>query len=191
MTPPPDRALSSVRGRRRLAAALLMTATLMALGASPASAAPSASLDPVASGFSQPILVTHAGDGSGRLFVTELAGRIRIVRDGALVAAPFLDISTTGADRVLCCGEQGLLSVAFPPNYAAKRYFYVNYTRKPDGATVIARYSVPAGTPDTADSASEQVVLTIAQPYDNHNGGQSRGGDRSRVRFLRPCGVRS
>jgi len=64
------------------------------------------------------------------------------------------------------------LSVAFPPGFAAKGYFYVNYTRAPDGATVVARYRVSAGNANVADPASEEVILTIPQPFANHNGGQ-------------------
>jgi len=99
--------------------------------------------------------------------VVEQGGRIRIVRGGILQNVPFLDIS----NRVLSGGERGLLSVAFPPDYLQKGHFYVNYTRIPDGATVVARYFI-AGNPDVADSASEQVILTIPQPFANHNGGQ-------------------
>jgi len=73
---------------------------------------------------------------------------------------------------VACCGEQGLLSVAFPPGFPAKQHFYVNYTRIADGATVVARYRVSAGDTNTADPASEEVLLTIPQPFSNHNGGQ-------------------
>ena len=118
-------------------------------------------------GLSNPVHVTHAGDRSGRLFVVEQRGRIRIVRSGAVVPAPYLDI----ASRVTCCGERGLLSVAFPPGFATSRRFYVDYTDT-NGDTAISRFSVPAGTPDTADAASEEVLLRIPQPYANHNGGQ-------------------
>jgi glucose/arabinose dehydrogenase len=117
-------------------------------------------------GLQSPIHITQAGDGSGRLFVVEQTGRIRIIQGGALLGTPFLDIS----DRVSCCGERGLLSVAFPPDYASKGYFYVNYTQQ-SGDTVVARYSVSAD-PDIADRESEEVVLTVDQPYANHNGGQ-------------------
>lgn len=120
----------------------------------------------VASGFELPVHVTHAGDGSGRVFVVEQRGRIRIVRDGNVDASPFLDISA----RVGCCGERGLLSVAFPPGYASKGYFYVDYTDLA-GTTVVARYHLSAD-PDVANPASEQVLLTVAQPFANHNGGQ-------------------
>jgi glucose/arabinose dehydrogenase len=117
-------------------------------------------------GLDLPVHATHAGDGSGRLFVVEQRGRIRLVTNGTLQPAPFLDITA----RVGCCGERGLLSVAFPPGYAIKGYFYVNYTDR-DGTTVVARYRVSAD-PDLADPGSEQVVLTVAQPFSNHNGGQ-------------------
>jgi len=129
---------------------------------------PQISLSRVAGGFNLPVHVTHAGDGSGRLFVVEQEGRIRILDNGVALPTPFLDVSS----RVLCCGEQGLLSVAFPPGFAAKGHFYVDYTRAPDGATVVARYNVSAGDGNVADPATEEVVLTVSQPFANHNGGQ-------------------
>ena len=132
----------------------------------PATVWPQIALLPLVSGVSQPVHVTNAGDGSGRIFVVEQGGRIRIIRNGVLEATPFLDI----AGRVGCCGERGLLSVAFPPGYAAKGHFYVNYTDKA-GNTVVARYRLTSN-PDVADPGSEQVVLTVSQPYTNHNGGQ-------------------
>ncbi|HZW36419.1 MAG TPA: PQQ-dependent sugar dehydrogenase, partial [Candidatus Deferrimicrobiaceae bacterium] len=119
------------------------------------------------SGLSSPLGVTHAGDNTGRLYIVEQAGRIRLIDNGTLMAAPFLDISA----RVLSGGEQGLLGLAFPPNFAATSHFYVDYTRTPDGSTVIARYLV-TGNADVADPNSETVLLTIPQPFANHNGGQ-------------------
>ena len=133
---------------------------------------PQISLSTVAGGFAQPVHVTHAGDGSGRIFVVEQAGRIRILDNGVVLPVPFLDLASLVSPRVVAGGEQGLLSVAFPPGSAAKRYFYVNYTRDPDGATVVARYRVSAGDENVADPASEDVILTIPQPFANHNGGQ-------------------
>jgi glucose/arabinose dehydrogenase len=118
------------------------------------------------SGFSRPVQLTHVGDGSGRLFVVEQAGTIRLIKGGDVLETPFLDIS----GRVSCCGERGLLSVAFPPGFSIKRYFYVNYTDN-GGDTVVARYHL-SGDPDLADADSEVVVLTIDQPFSNHNGGQ-------------------
>jgi uncharacterized repeat protein (TIGR01451 family) len=124
----------------------------------------------IATGFDRPIQVTHAGDGSDRLFVVEQTGEIRIFKNGAILSAPFIDLGSL----VACCGEQGLLGLAFHPDYAnpTNRYFYVNYTRASDGDTVIARYRANAGDPDVANPNSETILLTIDQPYANHNGGQ-------------------
>src|SRR5512143_1232668 len=100
-----------------------------------------------------------------RLFVVEQAGTIRIIKDGALLDTPFLDIH----ERVSCCGERGLLSIAFHPDYEHNRRFFVDYTNTA-GDTVIARYTV-GSDPDRADPDSEQILLTIHQPFENHNGG--------------------
>ncbi len=117
-------------------------------------------------GFDKPLQVTHAGDGSGRIFVVEQGGRVWTVRDGIRQPTPFLDLS----DRVSCCGERGLLSIAFPPSFAVDGWFVADYTDR-SGDTVLARYRF-TGDPERADPASEQVLLRIAQPFSNHNGGQ-------------------
>ena len=109
--------------------------------------------------------ITNAGDGSGRLFLVEQLGRIRVIRDDTLLPAPFLDISS----RVATGGEQGLLSVAFPPGYARKGHFYVSYVRQADGASVIARYFLTPGNPDVANENSEEILLTVEQPFAVHN----------------------
>ena len=121
----------------------------------------------VAAGLSSPVQATHAGDGSGRLFIAEQTGKIRILKNGQILATPLLDLTSL----VICCGERGLLGLAFHPNYQTNGFFYVNYTRAGDGATVIARYSV-SGDPDIANPSSASVLLVIAQPFSNHNGGQ-------------------
>ena len=132
---------------------------------------PAISLLKETSGLSFPVHITHAGDGSGRLFIVEQSGRIRVVKNGVLIAAPFLDISSTGANRVLFGGEQGLLSVAFPPQFNGKGYFYVYYTNL-NGDNVIARYFLTAN-PDLADPNSEVILRTFSHPaFQNHNGGQ-------------------
>ena len=119
-----------------------------------------------ASGLNRPINVTNAGDGSNRLFVNEQDGVIRVVEpDGALRSEPFLDIRRL----VLSGGERGLLGLAFHPDFPAQPRIYVDYTRVPDGATVIAEFHATA---DRADLASERVVMLIPQPFANHNGGQ-------------------
>lgn len=135
---------------------------------------PQIALVPRFSGLTAPLGITHAGDNTGKLYVVEQAGRIKLIDNGTLLPTPFLDISA----RVISGGEQGLLGLAFPPGYATKRYFYVNYTtRTPDvitgfvGNTVIARYQLTTN-PNVADNTSEFVLLTITQPFANHNGGQ-------------------
>ncbi len=124
------------------------------------------SLTQIAGGFSAPIFLT-APLGDPRLFVVERAGRIRIVRNGALVATPFLDIAAlTTTD-----GERGLLSMAFDPNYGTNGRFYVYYTDA-NGAITVARYHVSAANPDIAQ-ASGTVLLSIPHgTFSNHNGGQ-------------------
>lgn len=134
---------------------------------------PTISLSQVVTGLSAPTVITHAGDGSNRIFVAERAGRIRIIKSGVLQATPFLDISArinSGG------GEQGLLGIAFPPDYASKGYFFVNYTNKNGiGDTVVSRFRI-TGNPDIADPNSEEIVLTQTQPYANHNGGEIQFG---------------
>lgn len=134
---------------------------------------PNISLRPLTGTFAQPVYVTHAGDNSGRLFIVERAGIIRIMKNGTLLPTPFLDITSRVQSGYI---EQGLLSVAFPPGYAGKGYFYVDYTNKTGvGNTIVARYFVGANQ-DIADPSSEQVILNITQPEVNHNGGQLQFG---------------
>ena len=123
-------------------------------------------LEPVVEGLQSPLLVTHAGDGSDRLFVIEQIGRIRIVSDGNLLVEPFLDISSL----VVAGGEQGLLGLAFHPDFDSNGKFYVNYTDR-NGDTVVAEYRVHSANPDRADPTSARTLLRIDQPYANHNGG--------------------
>ncbi len=124
-------------------------------------------LEPVAEGFERPVDVVDAGDGSGRLFVVEQAGRIVILRGGAVIEQAFLDIT----ELVGCCGERGLLSLVFHPGYAENGLFYVDYTDE-NGDTQIVRYTVSADDPDRADPASAATILSVAQPAANHNGGR-------------------
>ena len=119
----------------------------------------------VATGLSHPLYLTHAGDGSGRLFLVEQEGRIRIVEYGTLLKEPFLDI----ADRVLSGGERGLLGLAFHPDYRHNGRFFVSYTRKPYGATVVAEYR-RAESP-AQSLPEERILMLVGQPYPNHNGG--------------------
>jgi glucose/arabinose dehydrogenase len=131
-------------------------------------------LDPVAGGLASPLLVTHAGDGSGRLFVVEQPGRIRIIQNGVLLPGSFLDITS----KVAFGGERGLLGLAFHPYYRINGRFYVNYTRAGDGATVLSQFWVSATDPNAANPF-EVVLLVIPQPEVHHNGGHlAFGPDR-------------
>jgi glucose/arabinose dehydrogenase len=122
-------------------------------------------LTPVLAGLSSPVFVTSALDGSGRLFIVEQAGRIKVVEQGSQSPTVFANI----VSRVLSGGERGLLGLAFHPQYRTNGRFFVDYTRRPDGATVIAEYHVSAD-PNVAEPG-ETVLLTIPQPFANHNGG--------------------
>ena len=121
----------------------------------------------VAEGFDNPVYVTHAGDGSGRLFVVEQSGQIRIIQEGAILPDSFLDLTGIAVDNAF---ERGLLGLAFHPRYAENGQFFVNYTDS-NGDTAVVRYTVSAGDPNRADPQSAQIVLQVEQPYPNHNGG--------------------
>ncbi len=127
------------------------------------------------------MFLSNAGDGSGRLFILEKPGRIRIVKNGALLSQPFLDISSIVKSTN---SEQGLLGLAFHPSYASNGYFYVTYTAPRPGDSVgsiltLARYTVSTN-PDVASSASGSVLLTIEHPSQgNHNGGMLAFGPDS------------
>jgi glucose/arabinose dehydrogenase len=141
-------------------------------------------LTTVAEDLDQPLSITHAGDGSDRLFVVERPGRIRIVDASGVRTTPFLDLTA----RVTTNSECGLLGLAFAPDYATSGDFYVYYSydvvrlgdlvppdvpNEPNGGcdSVLARFSVSADDPNLADVASETRILVINQPYNNHNGG--------------------
>lgn len=133
-------------------------------------------LEPVARGLDQPLWLTHAGDGSGRLFVTEQSGRIRVIRDGELLDAPFLDVS----DEITSGGERGLLGLAFAPDYEDSGRFYVNYTDR-DGNTVVARYTADDPARNAPSSGDGEVLFTVDQPFANHNGGCTVFGPDGRL----------
>jgi len=142
---------------RRICLASALAVTLLAC-----TAVAQPTLTEVARGLSNPVAITHAGD--DRLFVVEQRGTVRVVKDGQLLEQPFLDIT----NRVRSGGERGLLGLAFAPDFAESGRFYVYYTDL-NGDSVLSRFRADG---DTADAASEQVLLTQVQPYSNHNGGQ-------------------
>ena len=124
-------------------------------------------LEPVTGGLSSPVFVTGAKDGTNRLFIVERAGLIKVLQPGSQSPTIFLNITS----RVLSDGgEQGLLGLAFHPQFSVNRRFFVNYTRQTDGATVIAEYRASLTNPNVAATA-ETRLLSIAQPFANHNGG--------------------
>ena len=125
---------------------------------------------PVASGFTNPLDIQQAGDGSGRLFVVEQGGRIQIIQNGSLVGTPYLDISSL----IVSGGETGLLGLAFHPSFSTNGCFYVNYTTtRLTGSlqTVIAEYRAAPPSANTVSVATEQRLFTVDQPEANHNGG--------------------
>lgn len=120
----------------------------------------------ITGGFSDPLFVTSPPGDSARLFVVEQnTAQIKIIENGTVLPTPFLNINSKAGSG----GEQGLLGLAFHPNYSNNGYFYVNYTNN-SGNTVIARYRV-SGNPDVADPGSELILMQVAQPFGNHNGG--------------------
>lgn len=132
-----------------------------------------ARVTPVGTGLAAVTDIQHAGD--TRLFIVQQGGQIRIIMNGSQLTTEFLDIS----NRLVCCGERGLLGLAFHPQYAANGYFYVNYTYLQGGTQLrsrISRFSVSSGNPDMADPNSEQILLEFSQPYNNHNGGALQFG---------------
>ncbi|HLK52037.1 MAG TPA: PQQ-dependent sugar dehydrogenase, partial [Candidatus Angelobacter sp.] len=126
----------------------------------------------VVTGLTSPLDLEHPNDGSGRLFVVEQGGTIRIIQNGTLLPQPFLDISS----KVMVENEMGLLGVTFHPGFATNRKFYVNYTRNNAGQfqSVIAEYLASATNPNQSDPATERILLTVDQVgnFDNHKAGQ-------------------
>jgi glucose/arabinose dehydrogenase len=178
----------------RLAVATLAVLLMLGLGPAATPAVGQGTVPPVIwpdlelvqlpGSYNQPVHIAHAGDGSGRLFIVERSGIIRILLNGQVLAEPFLNIDARVNSN---CGECGLLSVAFPPDFAQGGYFFVYYnahenlappeTGDPDGSngvvndTVIARFRLTAADPNVADPASEEQILLQNQPASNHNGG--------------------
>ncbi|MDQ2657850.1 MAG: PQQ-dependent sugar dehydrogenase, partial [Bacteroidota bacterium] len=120
--------------------------------------------------FTRPVDLQHPPDNSNRLFVVEQAGVISVFKNdpNASEKKTFLDIRSKVDDQG---NEEGLLGLAFHPDYANNGFFYVNYTASGPNRTVVSRYKVSSNL-DQADQASETVLLTFEQPYSNHNGGQ-------------------
>lgn len=143
---------------------LAFAACSVSTGSTPPPGSADLAVEEVVAGMQSPVYLT-APRGDGRLFVVEQAGMIRIVENGQVRSPAFLDIRALVGSG----GERGLLSMAFHPDYAVNGLFYVDYTDN-NGDTRIARYAVSAD-PNAADPSSAQILLTVAQPFSNHNGG--------------------
>jgi len=133
-------------------------------------ATPEIQIETVITGLDNPVAITHAGDGSGRLFITQLTGQILIFDGNQILSEPFLDIGSL----VSAGSERGLFSVSFHPKYTINGFLFVNYTDI-NGDTVVARYSVSAD-PNVVDANSASILLNVTQPFTNHNGGQLQFG---------------
>jgi len=145
-------------------------ALLLALLIPISAAAQELALQRVTGGLSAPLGIVSAGD--ARLFIVQQGGTVAIWDGTRVLPAPFLDVR----GLVSCCGERGLLGLAFHPQYAANGLFFVDYTA-PNGDVTIARYSVSATNPNAADSAGGAVLLTIPHSqFANHNGGELQFG---------------
>lgn len=151
--------------KMKFLAGMILSLTLLAIGISAQN--PTIRLQPYLSGLSAPVLVTSAKDGTRRMFVVQQGGLIRVAANGSTTLTDFMNITT----RVLSGGERGLLGLAFHPQFATNGYFFVNYTRQTDGATIIARYKTTDASNALGDPNSERILLTIPQPFANHNGG--------------------
>ncbi len=156
---------------RRLTGTLAALVLLLAMGSGDATGAAAVALTPVVSGLDAPVQVTSAPDGSGRLFIVEQGGKVLIVKNGALLATPFIDIH----ERLATGGERGLLGIAFHPSYKTNGKFYLYFTRKGDGDVAINEYRV-SSNPDVATHGAIRRIITIDEPYANHNGGHMAFG---------------
>ena len=138
-----------------------------------------------ASGFANPLDIQQPKDGSGRLFVVEQGGKIKIIQNGSVVVTPFLDV--VGRQGFTSGGETGLLGLAFHPQYAQNRRFFVNYTRSigVQLQTVIAEFTASSTNANLTDPTTENILFTVNQPEPNHNGGGlAFGYDGNNQRFL-------
>ena len=149
---------------------LILLLLCLSPAASALAAPPAVTLTEVASGLASPVEVVNARDASNRLFIVEQAGKIKVRKDGVVLATPFLDL--TAAGLISCCGERGLLGLAFHPQYRANGAFYIYYTAATTGALTIARV-LRGANPDVADASSLVPILSIPHPVNaNHNGGR-------------------
>ena len=169
---PPDRMLCHMLIRLALLSILLTLGPVPSHSAERFERAQGLRIERLAEGLDRPLHATSP-PGDARVFIVEQPGRIRVLKSGTLLPEPFLDVT----DRVRSGGERGLLGLAFHPDYPRNGRFFVYYTDK-RGDTQVVRFRVSAN-PDRADATSASPVLTVAQPFSNHNGGMlAFGPDR-------------
>ncbi len=149
---------------RRIAASALGAWAALTLTATPEAATPLSVVE-IISGLSAPVFTTSPPGDPHRLLILEQTGKILVYKNGAVLPAPFLDLTSL----ISTGGERGLLGLAFHPRYDSNGLFYVNYTDT-NGATTVARYQV-SPNPDVADASSAFTMLTVSQPFANHNAG--------------------
>ena len=128
-------------------------------------------LETILTGLDRPILYRASPDASKRMFIVEQTGKIKVLQPGASTAAVFIDLSTKITVPTSTGDERGLLGLTFHPQFSTNGKFYVDYTRASDAATVIAEYTLNSANPNQGDINTERVLLTIPQPFANHNGG--------------------
>ena len=148
------------------ASAAVLSTQLTDGSIAPAVSSSTIKLTPIASGLSSPVLITSARDGTGRLFIVEQTGTIRVYSGGTVLSTPLLNISSSVSKG----NEQGLLGLAFHPNFKTNHKFYVNYTNT-SGNTVVREYRTSTSNPNRVAAGSGRTILRINQPYSNHNGG--------------------
>ncbi len=154
--------------------------TLLFPWAGPASSQPALTTVRVASGLKRPLFLCSPPGDLERLFIVQQGGRIAILRGGKILPRPFLDLSS----KISSGGERGLLGLAFHPGYRKNGFFFVNYTERTRGDTVVERYRVSPSNPDLADPSSGVRVIRISQPFSNHNGGMLAFGPRDGYLYI-------
>lgn len=152
---------------KRLSCVLIFICTFAASRAD-APLFPEVRLEPVFEGLNLPVYATYAPDGSGRLFIVSLDGLVHILKNGKLLTEPFLSLSGTVTAQE---GEQGMYSLAFHPDYAANRRFFVSYTEAGTGDVVVSEHQASFTHPDLAEHEGQEIIrFTPLVPY--HHGGQ-------------------
>jgi glucose/arabinose dehydrogenase len=158
-----------------ICAALICFLPLSSLSAQGVPAPLTPRLQPFLTGLSRPVLIRSANDGTRRLFIVQQGGIIKVLQPGSNAPTDFINLSSKITVPVSASDERGLLGLTFHPDFETNGYFFVNYTRAGDGATVIARYRA-VNNNSQGDINSERIVLTVAQPFSNHNGGMIEFG---------------